>query len=123
MTNPFSYSDDNKRYHTLNYHLKKRFGTRIYKAVIDAGFSCPTLDGTLSSSGCSFCLNGSGFFTHGNMLSVSQQLSMESQRLKNKYGSSRKMIAYFQAHTERKDVAYAFDELLFLYKKKYQKVK
>ena len=99
MINPFSYSDDNKRYHTLNYHLKKRFGTRIYKAVIDAGFSCPTLDGTLSSSGCSFCLNGSGFFTHGNKLSISQQLSMESQRLKNKYGGSRKMIAYFQAHT------------------------
>ena len=37
----FKYTIDNKRYHTLNYHLKKTFGKKVYKAVIDAGFTCP----------------------------------------------------------------------------------
>ena len=46
MEHPFPYADDNKRYHTLAYHLKKRFGRRVFKASIDAGFTCPNLDGT-----------------------------------------------------------------------------
>ncbi len=99
MNNPFKYSLDNKRYHTLNFHLKSIFPFRVSKAVIDAGFSCPTLDGTLSNGGCSFCLNGSGSFTNSPSLSISEQLSLESERLLKKYGTKQKMIAYFQAHT------------------------
>lgn len=99
MKSPFKYSNDNKRYHTLNYHIKNVFGTRVYKAVIDAGFSCPTLDGTLSSSGCSFCLSGSASFTHSPKLTITNQLNLESERLFKKYGKKQKMIAYFQAHT------------------------
>ncbi len=95
----FKYSSDNKRYHTLSYHLNRKFGEKIYKAVIDAGFSCPNIDGTLSGGGCSFCLGGSGAFTHGSGLSVKEQLMLENERIKNKYGEEKKLIAYFQAHT------------------------
>lgn len=99
MKNKFLYSVDNKRYHTLNYHLKQKFGEKVCKAVIDAGFSCPNIDGTLSSGGCSFCLGGSGAFTHGNLLSVKEQLALENERIIKKYGEQKKLIAYFQAHT------------------------
>ncbi len=46
-----------KRYYRFSNYLKGRFGTRIYKVSIDAGFSCPNKDGTLSSNGCIFCDN------------------------------------------------------------------
>ena len=53
--NPFKYSDDTKRYHTLNYHNKHTYGFKVYKAVIEAGFTCPNLDGTKGFGGCIFC--------------------------------------------------------------------
>lgn len=93
----FEFSYDNKRYHTLSYHLKNKFGEKIYKAVIDAGFSCPNIDGTVSRGGCAFCLGGAGAFTHSG--SITKQLINEQKRLTAKYGTPQKMIAYFQAHT------------------------
>ena len=51
-TNPFIYSDDNKRYHTLNYYNKSSFNSKVFKAVIDAGFTCPNKDGTKGTGGC-----------------------------------------------------------------------
>ncbi len=95
--NPFPYSVDNKRYHTLNYHLLKTFGGRVYKAAIDAGFSCPNLDGTVGTGGCSFCLGGAGAFTDGSK-TVSEQLLAERSRIFAKMGKT-PLIAYFQVHT------------------------
>ena len=96
--NEFKYSIDNKRYHTLNYHLLKNFGEKVYKAVIDAGLSCPNKDGTKGFGGCSFCLGGSGEFTNSASLSVTEQLKLENERITKKYGES-KIIAYFQSNT------------------------
>ena len=62
-TNPFIYSDDNKRYHTLNYYNKSSFNSKVFKAVIDAGFTCPNKDGTKGTGGCIYCMGGSGYFT------------------------------------------------------------
>ncbi len=95
---PFPYSLDNKRYHTLNYHLKNTFGCRVEKAVIDAGFTCPNIDGTCGTGGCSFCFNGSGEFAPSGALSVTKQLEIEADRIYKKRGST-KLIAYFQSHT------------------------
>ena len=64
QSNPFPYSDDNKRYHTLYYHNKHSFGGRVYKAVLDGGFTCPNLDGTKGTGGCAFCDGGSGAFAN-----------------------------------------------------------
>ena len=61
---PFVFSCDNKRYHTLNYYNRTRFGHKIYKAVIDCGLTCPNIDGSKGSGGCIFCDGGSGYFTH-----------------------------------------------------------
>lgn len=94
----FTYTLDNKRYHTLNYHLVKTFGEKVYKAVIDAGFTCPNIDGKCGFGGCAFCLEGSGEFTHGAKLSITEQLRRESERISGKHKNP-KLISYFQAHT------------------------
>ena len=63
MERIFPYSNDNKRYHTLNFHMLERFGKRVFKASVNAGFSCPNIDGTKSYGGCIFCSkSGSGDF-------------------------------------------------------------
>ncbi len=88
----FKYSIDNKRYHTLNYHLKTLFSDRVFKASIDAGFSCPNKD----SGGCSYCKAGSGEFTFPG--SITEQIEKERARIAKKWGD-KKLIAYFQANT------------------------
>ena len=98
MEHPFPYADDNKRYHTLAYHLKKRFGRRVFKASIDAGFTCPNLDGTWGTGGCTYCQGGSGAFAPGPSLSVSDQVRQEQARIHLKWKDA-PVIAYFQAHT------------------------
>lgn len=94
----FVYSDDNKRYHTLYYHDKHTYGKRVVKAVIDAGFTCPNIDGTKGTGGCIFCDGGSGYFTADPRLSVAEQLEREKERIFRKYPDAL-ITAYFQAHT------------------------
>ncbi|MBQ4087381.1 MAG: TIGR01212 family radical SAM protein [Clostridia bacterium] len=96
--NPFPYSDDNKRYHTLSYHYMHTFGERLFKAAIDAGFTCPTLDGTKGTNGCSFCLGGAGEFAGNCRDSVTKQLLGEKERIFKKQGAVG-LIAYFRVHT------------------------
>ncbi len=94
--NPFPYSNDNKRYHTLCYHNKQKFGGRIYKAVLNGGFTCPNLDGTKGFGGCAFCDGGSGAFTKA--APISEQLRLEMERIRCRVPDAR-TIAYFQVHT------------------------
>lgn len=96
MKNPFEYSFDNKRYHTLAYHNKVTFGEKIFKAVIDAGFTCPNKDGKCGYGGCIFCDGGSGYFTDKG--TVYQQIEKELFRIRKKTPDA-KAIAYFQANT------------------------
>lgn len=100
--NPFRYSDDNKRYHTLNYYNKTGFAGKVFKAVIDAGFSCPNKDGTKGTGGCIYCMSGSGYFTKktdGEIYdSVKRQLAAEKERIFKKHPDSL-ITAYFQANT------------------------
>ncbi len=107
----FEFSDDNKRYHTLSYYNKTNFGRKIYKAVIDAGFTCPNIDGTRGVGGCIFCDGGSGYFTTAK-ITVTEQLSRECERIRKKAPNA-EISAYFQAHTN----TYAdIDTLRRLYK-------
>ena len=96
--NPFPYSLDNKRYHTLAYHNKITFGEKVFKAVIDAGFTCPNKDGTCDTTGCIFCGGGSGYFTASATVPVEVQLQREIDRIHKKHPTAQ-VIAYFQANT------------------------
>lgn len=95
--NPFPYAFDNKRYHTLAYHNRQQ-NCNTQKAVLDAGMTCPNLDGTCGVGGCIFCDGGSGGFTPGSHLTVTQQLAAETERIRRKRPQAG-IIAYFQAHT------------------------
>lgn len=97
MQNPFAYCDDNKRYHTLRYHLSRRFSHRVFKAAIDAGLTCPNIDGTKGSGGCVFCRAGGSEFTQG-ALDIRSQITGELARIQAGWQGAR-VIAYFQAHT------------------------
>lgn len=97
MENPFKYSFDNKRYHTLNYHYKSVYGIKMHKAVLDCRLTCPNIDGTKGYGGCVFCDGGSGYFTKKN-ISVTKQLELEAERIHRK-SSNMPIVAYFQANT------------------------
>lgn len=91
--------EDIKRYNDFNSWLKDRFGCRVQKVVIDAGFSCPNRDGTISSAGCIYCNaqgSGSGAFAQGK--SVTAQLQEGIAKLSRRYKAG-KFLAYFQAFT------------------------
>ena len=84
-------------YRTLNTHYQEKFGCKVYKLAIDAGFTCPNRDGTAGSAGCIFCsAYGGGEFAEGSCESVQAQLEKAKERVraKNKGG---KYIAYFQS--------------------------
>lgn len=98
MERPFPYAEDNKRYHTLYDHLKQIFGKRVFKASIDAGFTCPNLDGACGVGGCTYCQGGSGAFAPGPALCVGEQVRLEQARVHRKWPDA-PVIAYFQAHT------------------------
>lgn len=103
---------DNKRYHTLNYELTKKFNTRIFKVSLNGGFSCPNFK---NGHGCIFCSNaGSGDFAGDKTKSLLEQFNDIKEKLNKKWPDT-KYIAYFQANTN----TYAPVEIL---KEKFEQV-
>jgi uncharacterized protein len=90
MVNYYKYSD----------YLKKRFGTRVRKVSVDAGFSCPNIDGKISTAGCIYCDNKAfSFHKHSqNTLTVEDQIKRGIEYAR-KHFKAEKFIVYFQAHT------------------------
>ena len=85
-------------YRSLNEHYREKFGCKVYKLSIDAGFTCPNRDGTVGYGGCIFCSGeGSGEFAEKGC-SITARLEQAKRRVsaKNKGG---KYIAYFQSFT------------------------
>ena len=85
-------------YRSINQHYQEKFGCKVYKLSIDAGFTCPNRDGKIGHGGCIFCSgDGSGFFAvSGNDIKAQLEQAKDRVRSKNKGG---KYIAYFQAFT------------------------
>ena len=88
-----------KMYKTLNKYYQERFGCKVYKLSIDAGFTCPNRDGTLGIGGCIFCSgDGGGEFAEKDCGSIASQLENAKKRVEHKCKSG-KYIAYFQSFT------------------------
>ena len=99
MHNPFPYSDTNKRYHTFDYFLRHRFGGKVAKVSLDAGFTCPNIDGSKGVCGCTYCsAKGSGDFAGDKNLPLRDQFEQVRQMMDRKWPGTR-YIPYFQAHT------------------------
>jgi radical SAM protein (TIGR01212 family) len=86
---------------TVNEYIRKKYGGKLYKIAINAGFTCPNRDGTLGSRGCIFCSGlGSGDFAESSALSVTEQIEAGKKRVAAKLSKDFKgYIAYFQAFT------------------------
>ena len=111
----FKYTLDNKRYHTLNYYYKNKFGIKVFKVSLNGGFSCPNLDGKVGFGGCIYCSKtGSGEFGGNKEKSLTEQF-YEMRDIVNKKHIPCKYIGYFQARTN----TYADIDTL---KKKYEEV-
>ena len=90
---------EEKPYYTLNDYYHQLFGEKVYKIPIDAGFTCPTRDGSKGVDGCIFCsCKGSGDFIPGRKKDIYEQIEAGKTFLQNKYKGNR-FIAYFQAFT------------------------
>lgn len=95
----FTYTLDNKRYHTLNYHVKTKYNTKVVKVSLNAGFTCPNIDGTAGFGGCIYCSKtGSGEFGGDISKPLSEQFFEIKEKIAKKWPNS-KYIAYFQART------------------------
>jgi radical SAM protein (TIGR01212 family) len=98
-TNPYRNSDTNKRYYTYDYYLRKTFGGKCMKIPIDAGFTCPNIDGKCAHGGCIYCSpRGSGDFAQDSAMDVVEQFELTRAQLSGKWKTD-KYIPYFQAHT------------------------
>ncbi|MGL4953703.1 MAG: TIGR01212 family radical SAM protein [Culicoidibacterales bacterium] len=98
MQNPFPYSLDNKRYHTWNYHLREVYGEKVFKVSLNAGFTCPNIDGKSTYGGCTFCsTKGSGDFAGNPADELVDQFTKIRNRTWQKWPDVTKFIGYFQA--------------------------
>lgn len=88
----FKYTLDNKRYHTLNYYNKSKYGCKVFKVSLNAGFSCPNKK---NGTGCIYCYNGSG--ENDGMDLLTQFNKVRDNTLKK--WPNAKYIGYFQAGT------------------------
>ncbi len=94
----FTYSFGEKRFHTLDYHLKTTFGGKVVKLPLDGGFGCPNRDGKCGVGGCIFCSEArSGEFAGNSAKPLAVQLE-EQKSLYHKWEGAR-YIAYLQAGT------------------------
>lgn len=97
--NLFKNTNNNKRYYTLDYFYKQKFNSKVFKVSLNAGFTCPNIDGTVGYGGCIYCSkSGSGDYA-GN---VEDNLIKQFNEVKNilhKKWECAKYIGYFQART------------------------
>lgn len=87
------------RYYSYNYFLRQKFGQRVQKVSVDAGFTCPNVDGSVAVGGCTFCDNRS--FSPSRRVrrqDILDQISDGIRRLQTRYTCDQ-FIAYFQPAT------------------------
>jgi hypothetical protein len=91
---------DNRRFNSYSSYMKKEFGSRVQKISIDAGFSCPNRDGTISTGGCTFCRNDAfnPSYCHPEK-SIRQQIEEGIEFHRRRYRRATSYLAYFQAFT------------------------
>ena len=91
---------DGKRYRTYVGYCREKYGERLQKLVIDAGFTCPNRDGTVGRGGCTYCDNAAfhpGYSSPGK--SIAEQLSEGIEFHKVRYRNAGHYLAYFQSYS------------------------
>ena len=94
----FKHSDSNKRYYTLDYFYKHKFGCKVFKISLNAGFTCPNKDGKVGVGGCIYCNKlGSGEYAGNPKEDLVTQFNNIKEIMLKKWDG--KFIGYFQANT------------------------
>ena len=91
---------EGKRYNSSAGRYRLRYGERLQKLVLDAGFSCPNRDGTVGFGGCTYCDNAAfhpGYSTPGK--SLLQQIDEGIEFHRRRYPRVKNYLAYFQAYS------------------------
>ena len=105
---------DNRRFNSYSSYMTKEFGSRVQKISIDAGFSCPNRDGTISTGGCTFCRNDAFNPSYCRPeKSIRQQIEEGIEFHHRRYRRATSYLAYFQAFTNTNK---PIDELEKLYR-------
>jgi uncharacterized protein len=89
-----------RRYNSYTEYFKKRYGQRVQKLTLDAGFTCPNRDGTVSTGGCTYCNNDAfnpSYCTPDK--SITRQLSEGVEFHQVRYRNAKNYLAYFQAYS------------------------
>lgn len=95
----FEYSNSNKRYHTLDFYYKEKFLKKVFKVSLNAGFTCPNIDGKVGRGGCIYCSSlGSGDYAGSKLDSLSVQFEKIKEIMHKKWPEAY-YIGYFQANT------------------------
>lgn len=95
----FKYSDSNKRYYTLDYFYKHKFNSKVFKVSLNAGFTCPNIDGKVGVGGCIYCSKlGSGEYAGDVKKDLVTQFNEVKEIMLKKWPKA-KYIGYFQANT------------------------
>lgn len=99
MNNPYPYSNDNKRYQTINYYFRNTYHQKVAKIPLNAGFTCPNRDGTKGIGGCTFCSSmGSGDSILCFDDTLQKQYKEGLKRMQNKWPDCIG-FAYFQSYS------------------------
>ncbi|SDY12945.1 hypothetical protein SAMN05421644_1326 [Allochromatium warmingii] len=91
-----------ERVNTFGQYLLKRYGQRVHKLALNAGFTCPNRDGTKGHGGCTFCNNVSFGPNAGRSPEIDPQLDAGRSVLAKRTGA-RRFMAYFQTYTNTYD--------------------
>ena len=94
--NPFPYSDTNRRFYTFDYYMRKIFGKKCAKVPVDAGFTCPNIDGKISRGGCTYCALAA--CTKRDLRPIEEQFDEKLKALRRKWPDCIG-IPYFQDYT------------------------
>ena len=96
----FNYFFGKKRYRTLDGYFKEKYGGKVFKVSLNAGFTCPNIDGTKGRGGCTYCSpSGSGDFAGDPTESLNKQFDAVVAQMHKKWKNANMYIPYFQAHT------------------------
>jgi len=97
---PSSVTVTRPRFRAFGAELRSRFGGRVQRVSIDAGFTCPNVDGTVARGGCNFCDNRS--FSPSRrvrLAAVADQLTRGIASVRHRYKNVSGFVAYFQPAT------------------------
>lgn len=119
METTLPHPETNKRYNTQSSYLKARFGKKTVKISLNGGFTCPNIDGTKGTGGCTYCSSkGSGDFGGNPLKPIPDQFAEVKKSLESKWGNDFCCIPYFQANTNTyaplEKLKYLFEQALTL---------